>query len=62
MVCKIHSFLADELGFKSSQNDPCLYTMHTSSEFVIIILYVDDLLIAGNKRASVDCIKAEFKK
>ena len=57
---KIHSFLV-ELGFISSSNDPCLYTLHTSSEFMIIVLYVDDILIAGSKRASIDSIKEKFK-
>ena len=57
---KIHSFLT-ELGFKSSANDPCLYTLHKSSEFIIIALYVDDLLIAGSNKASIDNIKTEFK-
>ena len=57
---KIHSFLV-ELGFISSSNDPCLYTLHTSSELMIIVLYVDDILIAGSKRASIESIKAKFK-
>lgn len=59
---KIHAFLVNELGFISSQNDSCLNTLHKSSEIVIIVLYVDDLLIAGSKLESIDRIKKEFKK
>ena len=58
---KIHSFLI-ELKFKSSQNDPYLYDLHTSSESILIFLYVHDLLIAGNKRASIDRIKRVQEK
>ena len=61
MVCKnllIH-FL---LGFKSGKSVPCLYTLHTLSEFILIVLYVDDLLIAGKKRVSIDRIEMNFKK
>ena len=36
--------------------------MHSSSEFGIIVLHVDDLIIASNMRASIDRIKGEFKK
>ena len=58
---KVHSFLVEKLGFKSSRNDPCLYILHSSSEFIMIALYVDDLLIAGSNKASVVRIKGEFK-
>ena len=57
---KIHSSLTG-LGLKSSYNDPCMYTLHTPSEIILIVLYVDELLIAGNKRAFIDQIKREFK-
>ena len=58
---KIHSFLV-ELGIKSSQKNPCLYTLHTQSEFILTVLYVDDLEITGNKRASIFRISRELKK
>eukprot|EP00171_Calliarthron_tuberculosum_P000752 IDg752t1 len=57
---KIHSFLVDELGFKSSPNDPCMYSRHSSSSIMLIALYVDDMLIAANSSASIKKIKEEF--
>jgi hypothetical protein len=35
---KNYKFLVDHLGFKSSPNDPCMYTRHTSSSIVLIVL------------------------
>ncbi|EWM20343.1 retrotransposon ty1-copia subclass [Nannochloropsis gaditana] len=38
-------------GFHSSSTDPCLYVKFGSSgEILVIVLYVDDLIIAGNSR------------
>ncbi len=38
---KIDTYLIQNLGFKSSLNDPCLYIQHKSSKFTVIALYVD---------------------
>lgn len=57
---KMHKFLDEDLGFKSSQNDPCLYTKHEGSNIVIMCLYVDDLLIAGSDKSEVAKIKREL--
>ncbi len=54
---KMHQFLVNELEFKSSPNDPCLYTRHKSSSILLIALYVDDILIAGSMKAEVQSIK-----
>ena len=58
----IHSFLVNELRYKSKENDPFIYNLHKSLEFFIIDLYVDDILIARNRRASIDRGKEEFRK
>jgi len=59
---KIHSFLVDNLGFFSSPHEPCVYIKRQHGIVVmIILLYVDDILIAGMSRINMDKVKAEFK-
>eukprot|EP00171_Calliarthron_tuberculosum_P005917 IDg5917t1 len=58
---KINSFLVEELGFKSCPYEPCLYFQHENNDINVIVLYVSDLLIAGDKRFLIDKIKSEFK-
>ena len=36
-----------ELGFKQSQNDPCIYILNSGGETFVIAVYVDDILLAG---------------
>eukprot|EP00171_Calliarthron_tuberculosum_P002468 IDg2468t1 len=59
---KIHDFLVNDLGFASSPNDPCMYSRHSSSSFMLIALYVDDMLIAAKDSASIAQIKGEFSR
>ncbi len=59
---KIHDYLVNQLGSKSSVNDPCLYTLHKSASFIIIALYVDDLLIAGNSPNEIKNLKSDLSK
>jgi len=35
-------------GFKSSICDPSLFTLHTKTQCIFILIYVDDLIITGN--------------
>lgn len=58
---KMHEFLLN-LKFASSRNDPCLYVRHLSSKILIIALYVDDLLIAGNSMLEIKSLKAELSR
>ncbi len=58
---KINAFLIGVLEFISSPNDPCLYVKHTPKPLMIIALYVDDLLIAGNDTAAILWIKGELR-
>ncbi|EWM20261.1 transposable element [Nannochloropsis gaditana] len=45
-------------GFHPSSADPCLYVKFGSSgEILVIVLYVDDLIIASNSRDMVDNFK-----
>ncbi len=54
---KIDAFLIGELEFKSNPNYPCLYVKHSAKAIMLIALYVDDLLIAGNDTAAIVWIK-----
>ena len=59
---KIHDYLTNDLGFISCPYEPCLYVRHTDNGIIILILYVDDLLIAGSDTATLDSIKAELMR
>lgn len=58
---KINSFLVNELNFKECISEPCLYLKHSSYSILAIILYVDDLLIAGRNEPELLEIKEEYK-
>lgn len=45
------------LNFKRSQNEYCIYIKCTDTFSIIILLYVDDLLIAGSSELEVNNIK-----
>lgn len=45
---KINTFLCEELHFQSCAYDPCFYVLRKGGRVMIVSLYVDDLLIAGN--------------
>lgn len=57
---KIHLFLTHDLGFESCAYEPCLYFIHDEVSLILIILYVDDLLIAGNSDIKLQSIKAQL--
>jgi len=60
---RLHSEL-DSIGFKESSADPSLYIKIYKTHIVYVLVYVDDILIAGNKEA-VDyvsaCLSSAFK-
>eukprot|EP00252_Welwitschia_mirabilis_P028029 TRINITY_DN992_c0_g1_i5.p1 TRINITY_DN992_c0_g1~~TRINITY_DN992_c0_g1_i5.p1 ORF type:complete len:816 (+),score=171.97 TRINITY_DN992_c0_g1_i5:277-2448(+) len=52
-----------ELSYQKSQLDHCVYfSGNVSSKFVILLLYVDDMLIAGNDEAEIKRLKMEMGK
>ena len=44
-------------GFKINESDKCVYVKHVSMGYVIVCLYVDDLLILGNNQAIIKSTK-----
>ncbi|XP_042958212.1 uncharacterized mitochondrial protein AtMg00810-like [Carya illinoinensis] len=59
LVARIHS------GFHSSQADHSLFTLTTSTSIVLVLVYVDDILVAGNDLSQIEIFKkilsAHFK-
>jgi hypothetical protein len=44
-------------GFKSSDADHCVYVLIVNGSIIVVILYVDDVIIAGDNQAVVDHFK-----
>ena len=44
-------------GFIMMEDDHCIYVKHSNNNFIIISLYVDDILIAENDKKLIDVIK-----
>jgi hypothetical protein len=53
---KLTSFLIN-LGFKQASADHSLFTRQTSSSFTVLLVYVDDVIIAGTSLADIVSIK-----
>ncbi|GJU61624.1 retrotransposon protein, putative, ty1-copia subclass [Tanacetum coccineum] len=53
-----------ESGFKINECDKCVYVKDTSAGYVILCLYVDDMLIVGSNdkiiRSTKDMLKSKF--
>ena len=50
-----HAVLKD--GFKMMEEDYYVYLKHSNSDFVILSLYVDDILLVGNSKKMIDIVK-----
>ena len=51
-------------GYKNDPICPCIFIKRSGSEFVIIVVYVDDLSIIGTRKELlevVECLKKEFE-
>ena len=53
---RIDSFLTS-LGFTKSKVDYNLYFKAMNDEFVILLLYVDDIFLTGEENFIIDCNK-----
>ena len=58
---KIDDFLKD-LKFRSSTYDPCIYIRYLKGKMLLVALYVDDLLLAGNDLDAILWMKGELNK
>ncbi|KAL0333974.1 UNVERIFIED_CONTAM: Retrovirus-related Pol polyprotein from transposon RE1 [Sesamum angustifolium] len=52
----------EAFGFLQSQHDKCLFTKSSYSGLTVLLVYVDDILIAGESEASVEEVKAYLIK
>ena len=50
------------IGFRPTQSDPCVYTHGSGVTFVILTLYVDDILTIGKDPTLVEQKKKELKE
>ena len=50
------------IGFRPTQSDPCVYTHGSGVTFVILTLYVDDILITVKDPTLVEQKKKELKE
>jgi hypothetical protein len=55
----INKFLLD-FGFTRCKSDPCVYILKRGKYTTIMILYVDDLIIAFNDRKTINELKAKL--
>lgn len=53
---------ARKLGLENDLHDPCLFTWRWNGKMAIVILYVDDMLIASNDPEKLNQIKAHLGK
>ena len=56
----LHEYLVEK-GFIQSAVDPCLYTRKTGGATVMMLVWVDDILIAGTNEECLDEVKCELK-
>ena len=49
------------LGFQQSKADKCLYTAKHGDTTVYLLLYVDDIIIAGNNMKRIEDIRSALK-
>ena len=50
-------------GFKKITSDHCVFVQHFSdNDFIILLLYVDDMLIVGHNSSRIDKLKKELSK
>ena len=49
-------------GFKINECDKCVYVKHTNKGYVIVCLYVDDMLIIGSSQNIIKLTKQMLNK
>ena len=56
---EFNSYL-ESLSFKRSRHDYCLYTKIDGKQFIVLILYVDDILMTGSDEKAIENLKKEL--
>ena len=52
-----------EQGYKKTSSDHCVFVQKFSdNDFIILLLYVDDMLIVGKNTSKIDELKKELCK
>ena len=52
-----------KLGYNRSNSDPCMYTRQLADESrIYLILYIDDMLVAGSNQAEIEKLKRSLHK
>lgn len=54
--------VAVKIGLEAHPLEPCLFTWKQGKKILILVLYVDDMLIASNFTNKIDEVKAELKR
>ena len=49
-------------GLTQSESDPCLFYRFTSTAKLLVLVYVDDLVVAGTNQQAIDQLKQSLKK
>lgn len=57
----LHSYLISD-GFTQSQSDTCVYTKISNDSMTILIIWVDDIIIASNCQENLVNVKANLSK
>ena len=47
-------------GFKINECDKCVYVKNTENDYVMLCLYVDDMLIVGHSKKDIADIKQKL--
>ncbi|XP_072080868.1 uncharacterized protein [Arachis hypogaea] len=50
------------LGYHQSKHDDCLFTKDSSNSFTALLVYVDDLVLAGNCMVEIQAVKDHLHK
>ena len=58
---KFDSFI-HKIGFKRSETDHCCYVKSFDNSYVILLLYVDDMLITGSSIEEINYLKKQLSK
>ena len=56
----LHYYLVEQ-SFKQSLTDTCVYTKHVDQSMCVVLVWVDDILVAANTDLMLNNVKDAFK-